>query len=169
MWVKIAVMMMAPGSPPAPPEARGRDPPPFFFFFLDLLPRWEKCFPSGPWPPWHGRGESPSEIVSVSLSLSVSALLILPFHRFLNSQRSVTPIGLNFGHNLYPDISFLAAEEGHQPPYGWPTRVRGAPRGAGAPPASWPPRASSRVDSTSQNSHIFQKNLHPFLSRLESV
>ena len=26
--VKIAVMMMAPGSAPAPPEARGRDPPP---------------------------------------------------------------------------------------------------------------------------------------------
>ena len=70
--VKIAVMMMAPSSAPAPPEARGRGAP-FFFFFLDLLPRWEKGFPSGPWPPWHGRGESPSEIGSVSLSLSVSA------------------------------------------------------------------------------------------------
>ena len=46
---------------------------PSFFFFLDLLPRWEKGFPSSPWPPWHGRGESPSEIGSVSLSLSVSA------------------------------------------------------------------------------------------------
>ena len=46
---------------------------PFFFFFLDLLPRWEKGFPSGPWSPWRGRGESPSEIGSVSLSLSVSA------------------------------------------------------------------------------------------------
>ena len=69
--VKIAVMMMAPGGVPAPPEARGREPP-FFFFFLDLLPRWEKGFPSGPWLPWRGRGESPSEIGSVSLSLSVS-------------------------------------------------------------------------------------------------
>ena len=39
--VKIAVMMMAPGSAPAPPEARGREAP-FFFFFLDLLPRWAK-------------------------------------------------------------------------------------------------------------------------------
>ena len=44
------------------------------FFFLDLLPRWEKGFPSGPWLPWHGRGKSPSEIGSVSLFLSVSAL-----------------------------------------------------------------------------------------------
>ena len=52
--VKIAVMMMAPGGVPAPPEARGREPP-FFFFFLDLLPRWEKGFPSGPWLPWRGR------------------------------------------------------------------------------------------------------------------
>ena len=70
--VKIAVMMMAPGGVPTPPEARGREPP-FLFFFLDLLPRWEKGFPYGPWSPWHGRGESPSEIGSVSLSLSVSA------------------------------------------------------------------------------------------------
>ena len=70
--VKIVVMMMAPGSAPTPPEARGREPP-FFFFFLDLLPRWEKGFPSGPWPPWHGRGESPSEIGSISLFLSGSA------------------------------------------------------------------------------------------------
>ena len=72
LLVKIAVMMMAPGSAPAPPEARGREAP-FFFFFLDLLPRWEKGFPSGPWPPWHGRGENPSEIGSISPSLSVSA------------------------------------------------------------------------------------------------
>ena len=70
--VKIAVMMMAPGSAPAPPEERGREAP-FFFFFLDLLPRWEKGFPSGPWLPWRGRGESPSEIGSISMSLSVSA------------------------------------------------------------------------------------------------
>ena len=70
--VKIAVMMMAPGGVPAPPEARGREPT-FFFFFLDLLPRWEKGFPSGPWLPLRGRGESPSEIRSFSLSLSVSA------------------------------------------------------------------------------------------------
>ena len=53
---------------------RERAPFFFFFFFLDLLPRWEKGFPSGPWLPWRGRGESPSEIGSVSLSLSISAL-----------------------------------------------------------------------------------------------
>ena len=84
-----------PDGVPAPPEARGRETP-SFFFFLDLLPRWEKGFPSGPWSPWRGRGESPSEIGSVSLSLSVSALSILALHRFLYSRRSVTPIGLKF-------------------------------------------------------------------------
>ena len=75
--VKIAVIMMAPGSAPAPPEARGRDAP-FFFFFLDLLPRWEKGFPSGPWLPWHGRFESTSEIGSISLSLCFCALRFCP-------------------------------------------------------------------------------------------
>ena len=81
LLVKIAVMMMAPGGTPAPPEARGRKPL-SFFFFLDLLPIWEKGFPSGPWSPWRGRGESPSEIGSVSLSLSVSAFspaALLPY------------------------------------------------------------------------------------------
>ena len=115
-----------PGGVPAPPGERGREPP-FFLFFLDLLPRCEKGLPSGPWSPWRGRGESPSEIGSISLSLSVSAFLILPFHRFLYSRRSITPIGLPFGHDFYPDIGFLAAKEGHQPPSGVATRVRGAP------------------------------------------
>ena len=147
---------MAPSSAPAPPEARGREPP-FFLLFLDLPPRLEKGFPSGPWPPWRWRGESPSYIGSVSLSLFVPASLILPFHRFLNSRRSVTPIGLNFGHDFYPDIRFLPTKEGHQPPYGVATRAQGMPDPLGRPPASWPPRASYRVDSSSQKSHIFQK------------
>ena len=91
--VKIAVMMMAPGGAPAPPEARGREAP-FFFFFLDLLPRWEKGFPSGPWLPWLGRGESPSEIGSVSLSLSVSAFSsgsVSPFRIYMEIRNSDWP------------------------------------------------------------------------------
>ena len=137
--VYIAVMMMAPGGTPVPPEASGREPP--SFFLLDLLPRWEKGFPSGPWLPWRGRGESPLAIGSVSLFLRS---LILPFHRFLYIRRSLTPIGLKPSPRFFSKISFLAAKEEHQPPYGVPTRVRGAP------PASWPPQAPSRVDSSCQ-------------------
>ena len=58
---------------------------PIFFFFLDLLPTWEKGFPSGPWPPWRRSGETPSEIGSVSLSLSVSVFpnsSLSPFLKF---------------------------------------------------------------------------------------
>ena len=93
LLVKMTVMMMALGGTPVPPEARRREPP-SFFFFLDLLPTWEKGFPCGPWSPWRGRGESPSKIGSASLSLSVSAFPLLPFHRFVYIWRSVTPIGL---------------------------------------------------------------------------
>ena len=71
---------------------------PFFFFFLDLLPRWEKGFPSGPWLPWRGRGESPSEIGSISLFLRSQ---ILPLQRFLNIWRSVTPIGVNLSPRFF--------------------------------------------------------------------
>ena len=93
LLVKMTVMMMAPGGTPAPPEARGRGPP-FFFFFLDLLPRWEKIFPSGPWPPWRGRGESPSAIGSVSPSLSVSAFSpgsVSPFRVYMEIRNSDWP------------------------------------------------------------------------------
>ena len=76
-----------------PPEARGREPP-SFFFFLDLLPRWEKGFPSGPWLPWRGRGESPSEIGSISLSLSGSAFCsgsVSPFRIYMEIHNSDCP------------------------------------------------------------------------------
>ena len=132
--VKIAVMMMAPGGVPAPPEARGREPP-SFFFFLDLLPRWEKGFPSGPWSPWHWRGESPSEIGSVSLSLSVSAFrysALSPFRIYMEIRNSDWP--KTCAVIFFPNISFLAAKEERQLPYGGLTSVGALPRGA--PPAS---------------------------------
>ena len=104
--VKIAVMMMAPGSAPAPPEARGRESPFFFFFFflLDLLPRWEEGFPSVPWLPWLGGGESPSQIGSTSLFL---CSMILPWHRFFYIWRYVTPIGLKPSPRSFQKLAFL--------------------------------------------------------------
>ena len=79
------------GGVPAPPEERGRGAP-FFLFFLDLFPRWEKGFPSGPWPPWHGRGESPSEIGSISLFLSGSPFYsgsVSPFRIYMERVQRV--------------------------------------------------------------------------------
>ena len=115
-----------PGGVPAPPEARGREPP-SFFFFLDLLPRWEKGFHSGPWSPWHGRGESPSEIGSASLFLSVSAFCsgsVSPFRLYMEIRNSDWPE--TFTVIFFPNISFLAAKEERQPPYGG-HEGRGAP------------------------------------------
>ena len=143
--VKIAVMMMASDGVPAPLEARGREPP-FFFFFLDRLPRWEKGSPLvlGSHDVGGARA-TPRLDLSLCLSLFLHSQ-ILPFHRFFYIRRSVTPIGLKPSPRFFLDISFLSAKEDQQPPYGVPTRVRGAP------PASWPPRASSRVGSSSQKS-----------------
>ena len=91
--VKIAVMMMAPGGVPAPPEERGREPPPYsssLTFSLDG--RRVSPLVHG----LHGMGgdRAPPRL---DMSLCLSLFLrsgILPFHRFLYIRRSVTPIGL---------------------------------------------------------------------------
>ena len=126
--VEIAVMMMAPDSAPAPPEARGREPPFLFFLFLDLLPRWEKGFPSGPWLPWRGRGEGPSEIGSISLSLSVSAFSdsaqepFLLYPEIRNSDRIET-----FTQIVFQKLALLRPKNGIN-------RLTSGPRGWGARP-----------------------------------
>ena len=124
------MMMMAPSGVPVPPEARGREPPFFFFFFcffLDLLPRWEKGFPSGPWLPWRGRGESPSEIGSISQSLSVSAFSDSALAPFLLYSEIRNSDWVESFAQIFLIKCFVAAKEEHQPPYGVPTRVQGTP------------------------------------------
>ena len=119
--------------------SEGREPP-FFFFFLDLLPRWEKGFPSGPWPPWHGRGESPFEIGSISLFLSGSAFCsgsVSPFRIYMEIRNSDWPE--TFAVIFFSNISFLAAKEGLRPPYRVATRVRGAPDPLGRAPCLMAP------------------------------
>ena len=84
---------------------------------------------------------------------------ILPFHRFLYSRRSVTPIGLKFWHDLYPEISFLAAKEGHQPPYGVVTRVRGAPDTLGHAPLPRSPLGHRLALILLPENHKYSKKL----------
>jgi hypothetical protein len=138
---------------------RGGESPPPSSSCLASPPRWEESFPSGPWPPWRRRGGSPSEIGYLSLCFSsVSRLCFLAFHHFLNSRRSVTPIGLKFWGDFYPEITFLAAKEGYQPTYEVPMWHHHAARGDPHPGGLWRLWASVCVDSTSQKSHIFQNN-----------
>ena len=133
LLVKITVMMMAPGGTPMPPEARGREPPPSSSSLTSSLDgRRVSPLVLG----LHGMGGArapPRLDLSLCLSLLMCSL-ILPFHRFLYSQRSITLIGLKFEHNFYPDIGFLAAKEGHQPPYGVATRAQGTPDPLGCAP-----------------------------------
>ena len=92
LLVKMMVMMMAPAALRRHRKQGGEGP--FVFFFLDLLPRWEKGFPFGPWLPWLGRGESPSEIGSISLTLSVSAFssgFVSPFRIYMEIRNSDWP------------------------------------------------------------------------------
>ena len=115
-----------------------------------------------------GEGAGAPPRLDLSLSLSLCFLLflrslILPFHRFLNSRRFVTPIGLKFGHDFYPDIGFLASKEGHQLPYGVATRV------GALPPSLWALGHRLALILVPKN-HIYSKIiLHKFLSRLDFV
>ena len=156
LLVKIAVMMMATAAFRRHRKRRGEGAPSSSSSLTSSLDgRRVSPLVLG----LHGTGGArapPRLDLSLCLSLFLRSVLAL-FHRFVYIWRSVTPIGLKPSPRFFPKNSFLAAKEEQQPPYGGPTRVRGAPRGAGAPPASWPPRAPSRVDSSSHISQIFQK------------
>ena len=77
---------------------------------------------------------------------------------------------MNFGHNLYPDISCLAEKEGHQPPYGVATRAQGVPDPLGR---ALLPRAPLghclALILLPKNHKYFKKNLSQFLSRLDAI
>ena len=102
---------------------------------------------------WEGR-EPLRDWIYLSVS-AFSASTPSPFPLYLEIRNS--DWGESFAQIFLIKLAFLRQKEEHQPPYGVPTRVQGAPTPWGAPPASWTPRASSRVDSFSQKSNIFEK------------
>ena len=159
---------MAPGGVPAPPEARGESPPlssSSLTFSLDG--RRVSPLVHG----LHGVGgaRAPPRL-DLSLSLSVSALLdsaLSPFLIYLEIRNSDWIE--TFAQIFLQKLAFLRTKKGIN-------RLTRGPGGWGRAhlelawaPISWPPRAPSRVDFTSQKSQIFQIILRPFLSRLDSV
>ena len=131
--VKIAVMMMVATAAFRCHRKRGGEGPPSSYSSLTFSLDGRRVSPLVLGSHGVGGARAPPRL-DLSLCLYVSALSILPFHRFFYNRRSVTPIGLNFGHDLYPEISFLVANEGLQPPYGVATRVQGAPDPLGRAP-----------------------------------
>ena len=90
--VEIAVMMMAPGGTPVPPEARGREPPPSYSLTSSLDGRRVSPLVHGV----HGvaGARAPPRLdLSLCFSLVLRSVLAL-FHRFVYIWRSITPIGL---------------------------------------------------------------------------
>jgi len=155
----VAVMMMAPGTVPAPPEARVGDPPFFFFFFLDLLPRWEKGFPSGPWLPWCGRGESPSEIGSISLSLSVSTFPdSAPSPFLLYPEIRNSDWGESFAQIFLKKLAFLRQKKSINRLTGGPGESR-----ALLPPWGAPPRPVREACAGCAPAHGLQIGEAPYL------
>ena len=133
-------------------------------------PRWVDNFPSGPWPPWQWRGKSPSEIGSVSLSLSVYA-----FHDSALSLFLISPEIRNsdwietFNTICFLILGFLRQKKSSN-------RLTGCPRGSGArPPSGACPLPRGPLEHRLAlillpKNHKYSKNiLRPFLSHLDSV
>ena len=109
-------------------------------------------------------GEPLRDWICLSVSLCF-CVLDSALSRFFYNRRSVTPIGLKFEHDFYPDISFLVAKEGQQPPYRVSTRVRGAP----APLPRVPLGHRLAIIPLPRIHKYSKENLRQFLFRLDSV
>ena len=113
-------------------------------------------FPSGPWLPWLGRGERPSEIGSISLFLRFwnSALALFPLYLEIRNSDWIE----TFTQIFFQKLAFLRPKKGIN-------RLTRGSRGWGACPpgvvwalVSWPPQTPFHVDSSSEKSQTFQNN-----------
>ena len=152
--VKIAVMMMAPGGVPAPPEARGREPPPSsssLTFSLDgrrVSPLVHGLHGVG------GARAPPRLDMSLCLSLFLRSQ-ILPCHVFIFPEIRKTI--------CFRILAFLRRKKGNN-------RLTGCPRGSGARPLPRGFLEHRLVLILLPKNHKYSKNiLRPFLSRLDSV
>ena len=94
---------------------------------------------------------------------------ILVLHCFFYIRRSLTLIGVNLSPDFSCKISFLAAKEERKPPYGYPTRVQGAPRGRARPLSRGHLGHRFVLILPPKNPKYSKKNLRQFLFHLHSV
>ena len=127
-------------------------------------------FPSGPWLPWCGRGKSPSEIGSISLSLSVSTFSdSAPSPFLLYPEIRNSDWGESFAQIFLIKLAFLRQKKSIN-------RLTGGPRECQARPGGWA-RPLSRCHLghcfalilLPENPKYSKIILRPFLSRLYSV
>ena len=117
----------------------------------EVFPLWSRVSMAG-------EGREPLRdwiCLSVSLCFCVLSAALSPFRIYMeirNSDWTET-----FAVIFYQKLAFLRPKKGINHLTGGPRGSGARPGGAGAPPASWPPRALSRVDSSSHISQIFQK------------
>jgi len=170
LLVKIAVMMMATAAFRRHRKRRGEGGA-FVFFFLELLPRWEKGFPSDPWTPWRGRGRKPlRDWICLSVSLCFCVLVCCPF--------TVSYIYMEIRNSDWTEIFAMIFSQ--KLAFLWPkkgiNRLTGCPRGSRArlPPWGAPlphgPLGHRLALILLPKNHKYSKIiLHSFLSRLDSV
>ena len=92
-------------------------------------------FPSGPWLPWLGRGESPSEIGSISLFLSVSAFSdSAPSPFLLYPEIRNSDWGESFAQIFVIKLAFLRKKKGINRLMGGPRGCQVHPGGRARPP-----------------------------------
>ena len=149
---------MAPGSGPAPPEARGRERPPSSSS-SSLTSSLDGRRVSPLFLGSHGLGGARAP-PRLDLSLCFCVLCVGRFYpftvSFISGDRN-SDWGESFAQIFLIKLSFLRQKKSINRLTGGPRGSGARPVGAGAPPASWPPRAPSRVDSSSHISQIFQK------------
>ena len=155
---------------PMPPEARGRECPPSSSSSLASLLDGRRVSPLVLGS--HGMGGARAPL-RLDLSLCLSLFLrsqILPFHHFLYSRRSVTPIGLKpLPRYFFQKLAFLQPKKSSN-------RLTRCPQRSGArpPPGVCPLRCGPLEHYLAlillPKNHKYSKNiLRPFLSRLDSV
>ena len=117
---------------------------------------------------WEGREPLRDWIyLSISLCFCVPDSTLSPFLIFSEIRNSDRAEILT---RFLSDIRFLAAKEGHQPPYGVATRVQGAPDPLGRAPLPRGPLGHCIALILLPKNHKYsRKILRQFLSRLDSI